>query len=137
MEPIVSVFVTVYNEQTWVEKAVRSVLDQSLRDIEVLIVDDGSTDGTRTILDGIDDPRLRVLHRPREGRATALAFATRTCRGKYLANLDADDEAFPDRLMEQSRFLERTARLRLAGKRRTAGGSESRRADSSGLPRDG
>jgi glycosyltransferase EpsE len=85
---------------------VRSLLDQSLRDIEVLVVDDGSTDGTRAVLDGIDDPRLRVLQRPREGRASALAFAVLACRGTYLANLDADDVAFPDRLKEQSCFLD-------------------------------
>ncbi|MBN2023855.1 MAG: glycosyltransferase family 2 protein [Pirellulales bacterium] len=106
MKPLVTAFITVYNEETWIEPAVRSLLDQSLRDIEVLVLDDGSTDLTRQILDAIADPRLRVIHAPRQGRAASLARATTIARGKYLANLDADDEAFPARLEMQARFLE-------------------------------
>ncbi|MBN1909737.1 MAG: glycosyltransferase family 2 protein [Pirellulales bacterium] len=106
MKPLVTAFVTVYNEETWIERAVRSLLDQSLRDIEVLVLDDGSTDRTPQILDAIQDERLRVIHSPRRGRAAALALATTEARGKYLANLDADDEAFPTRLENQARFLE-------------------------------
>ncbi len=103
---MVTAFITVYNEQTWIECAVRSLLNQSLRDIEVLVIDDGSTDRTPVILDEIRDDRLRVLSRPRTGRAASLAFATTQARGKYLANLDADDESFPGRLAAQAAFLE-------------------------------
>jgi glycosyltransferase involved in cell wall biosynthesis len=106
MRPIATAFVTVYNEETWVQRAVHSLLDQSLRDIEVLVVDDGSDDRTPAILDGIDDERLRVVRRPRAGRAPALAFAAAQAQGRYLANLDADDQARPDRLAEQVAFLE-------------------------------
>lgn len=106
MNPIVTAFITVYNEETWVERAVRSLLNQSLAYLEILVVDDGSTDRTAGILDAIDDQRLRVIHRSRSGRAEALAFATREARGRYLANLDADDEAHPLRLEKQAAFLE-------------------------------
>ena len=106
MQPKATAFITVYNEEQWVERAVASLLTQTLREIEVLVVDDGSTDRTPQILDSIRDDRLRVIHRERSGRAAALAFACSEARGKYLANLDADDEAFPERLAKQVRFLE-------------------------------
>jgi glycosyltransferase EpsE len=109
MRPLVTAFITVYNEEEWIGRAVRSLLDQTLRDIEVLVVDDGSTDGTPAILAAVDDPRFRVLRLPRSGRAAALATATVQARGKYLANLDADDEALPLRLAEQAGYLERHA----------------------------
>jgi len=104
--PIATAFLTVYNEQRRIRRAVDSLLRQTLRDIEVLVVDDGSTDRTPAILAAIDDRRLRVLRRERMGRAAALALATTEARGQYLANLDADDEAFPRRLERQVAFLE-------------------------------
>lgn len=98
--------ITVYNEETWIRSAVDSLLAQSLSDIEVLVLDDGSDDGTAAILDSIDDPRLRVVHGDRMGRAPALKKAVEMARGKYIANLDADDDAYPDRLRDQVAFLE-------------------------------
>ncbi len=106
MKPRVTAFMTVYNEKQWVGRAVESLLNQTLRDTEVLVIDDGSTDGTDQVLSSFDDPRLRVVSPGRRGRAGALAFATTNARGEYLANLDADDEAFPNRLEEQVRFLD-------------------------------
>lgn len=106
MTPIATVFITVYNEQTRTESAVKSCLGQSLGEIEILVVDDGSTDRTPEILNEIHDDGLRVVHRPRSGQAASLAFAATQARGEYLANLDADDEAFSNRLREQVAFLE-------------------------------
>ncbi len=106
MKPKVTAYMTVYNEKQWVGRAVDSLLSQTLRDTEILVIDDGSTDGTDQILGSFDDPRLRVITTTRRGRAAALAFATTEARGEYLANLDADDEAFPNRLKEQARFLD-------------------------------
>lgn len=104
--PIATAIITVFNEEKYVDLAVRSLLVQSLRDIEILIVDDGSTDRTPVILEQFDDERLRVICAGRLGRAGALAYAARNARGKYVANLDADDEAMPNRLEEQVNFLE-------------------------------
>lgn len=106
MNPVATAFITVYNEEQWISKAVESLLNQTLQNIEILIVDDGSTDRTRDILASFQDPRLRVIARDRAGRADSLAFACKEARGKYLANLDADDEAYPTRLEKQVRFLE-------------------------------
>lgn len=104
--PRVTAMITVYNGEGFVADAVQSLLAQSLRDIEVLVVNDGSTDNTAAVLDSIGDPRLRVVHLPRTGRAGALALACREARGRYVANLDADDVSFPQRLEKQAAFLD-------------------------------
>ena len=104
--PRVTAIITVYNEQTWIRCAVDSLLHQTLGDIEVLVMDDGSDDGTPEILASINDPRLKVITCDRLGRAAALAKAVELSRGRYIANLDADDEAYPDRLLLQAEFLD-------------------------------
>jgi glycosyltransferase involved in cell wall biosynthesis len=105
-QPQVTAIITVYNGAGFVNRAVESLLAQSLRDIEVLVVNDGSTDGTGEELDAIADERLRVVHLPRTGRAASLALACREARGRYIANLDADDISFPERLEKQAAFLD-------------------------------
>jgi len=105
--PIAAAWITVFNEERWIAAALLSLLGQSLRDIEIIVIDDGSTDRTAEILDSFDDDRLRILHRNRSGRAASLALAATLAEGKYLANLDADDEAFPERLERQVTFLEK------------------------------
>lgn len=105
MNPTVTAFITVFNEEEWIGRAVESLLSQTLRDIEVVVLDDGSTDRTVSILKSFDDPRLRILQPGRLGRAAALAHAATEARGEFLANLDADDEAMPERLEKQVAFL--------------------------------
>ncbi|QDV12552.1 Putative glycosyltransferase EpsE [Rosistilla oblonga] len=104
--PRVSAIITVYNEQQWIRSAVESLLNQSLADIEVLVLDDGSDDDTPAILDSFDDDRLKIVRCGRLGRAAALAQAVKLATGRYIANLDADDEAYPDRLAAQAEFLD-------------------------------
>lgn len=105
-KPKVSVFITVYNEVELIERAVRSLLNQTLENLEVLVVDDGSDDGTAEIVESIYDPRLRLIRCARMGRAAALAYACTQAQGRYLANLDADDTASPARLERQAAFLD-------------------------------
>ena len=104
--PLATAIITVFNEETFIKDAVLSLLNQSLTDIEVIVVDDGSSDRTVEIVRQIDDSRLRLEQPGRLGRASALAYATSLASGKYVANLDADDEAFPERLKLQSDFPE-------------------------------
>ncbi|MFH5804416.1 glycosyltransferase family 2 protein [Alienimonas sp. DA493] len=109
--PDVTAVMAVYNEERYVEGGVRSLLDQDLPDgltLEVVAVSDGSTDGTGAVLDRLaaEDDRLRVFHRPRSNQATCLAFAAEQARGRYVTNLDADDEALPGRLAKQAAFLD-------------------------------
>lgn len=105
--PRITAMMAVYNERDNVQRAIKSLLEQSLNDIEVLVVDDGSDDGTSEILASITDPRVRVLREnDRGGQAAALALAAHQARGNYVANLDADDVAYPDRLEKQAAFLD-------------------------------
>jgi glycosyltransferase EpsE len=119
-EPTATAIITVYNEKQWIEVAIASLLQQSVSDLEVLVVDDGSDDGTSEILDSLTDTRLRVLHVDRMGRAAALARAASEARGEFVANLDADDECYPDRIERQVEFL------RAHGDHAWVGGGEDR-----------
>jgi glycosyltransferase involved in cell wall biosynthesis len=104
--PKVTAIITVFNGANFIADSVRSLLNQSLTDIEVLVVNDGSTDTTAAVIDSINDVRLRVIHLPRTGRAASLALACEEARGLYIANLDADDISYSERLAKQSVFLD-------------------------------
>lgn len=104
--PRVTALITVYNEETWIGAALKSLFAQSHEDFEVLVVDDGSDDDTPLILSKLRDPRLRVIHAGRLGRGGALALGMQEARGHYVAILDADDEAHPARLARQAAFLD-------------------------------
>lgn len=97
--PRVSVLITTYNAAAFITETISSVLDQSFRDFELVVVDDGSTDETLATLAGFVDPRLRVLRTPRNlGIVGARNFGYRMLRGAYVATLDHDDVWRPARL---------------------------------------
>lgn len=105
--PTVSVLIPVHNRQRYIADAVGSVLNQTLRDIEVIVADDGSTDATRAVVEAIGDPRLRVVaHDRNRGIPAARNLALSAATGRYVAWLDSDDVARPVRLAEQVAFLE-------------------------------
>jgi len=104
--PAVSVLMAVYNGAPWVADAARSVLAQTLGDLELVVVDDGSTDATGDVLAGVGDSRLRVERREHEGLTRALNYGLRVARAPLVARLDADDIALPERLARQVAFLE-------------------------------
>lgn len=105
--PAVTVVIPVYNCGRYVERAVSSILNQSLIDIEIIAVDDGSTDGSGDTLDAMatSDKRLQVEHLPNSGIVVALNHGLSLARGTYLARMDGDDIAWPDRLEKQFKFL--------------------------------
>jgi len=103
--PSVSVVLPARNAERTIERAIRSILEQSLSDFELIIIDDGSTDSTRPLLDGIHDPRLRVLSTDHHGVAQAANLATRTARASLIARMDADDIAHPERLAQQMHLI--------------------------------
>ncbi|MFH0922175.1 MAG: glycosyltransferase family 2 protein [Fibrobacterota bacterium] len=104
--PLVSVVMPAYNAAPFIESAVQSVLSQTLGDIELLVVDDGSTDHTATRLAGVSDPRLRILRLTHQGVMVALNAGLAEARGEFFARMDADDLALPERLERQVRLLE-------------------------------
>ena len=105
--PQVSVVLPVYNAQRTIARAVRSILDQTLRDLELIVLDDGSTDGTVEAVRSIRDSRLRLIRAPHRGVARAANHATRLAGAPLVARMDADDFAYPTRLEKQLAWLER------------------------------
>jgi hypothetical protein len=95
----------VYNGEPWLGEAIASILGQSLADLELIVVDDGSTDGTPARLAGLGDPRVSVLSQPRAGQTAALNRGLRAARAPLVARMDADDVALPDRLARQAAFM--------------------------------
>ena len=98
--PIVSVVVPVHNAEKYLEQCIESILGQTLKNIEVICVNDQSTDGSAAILDGYveKDPRVSILQSPGLGAGGARNIGLGVARGKYLSFLDADDFFEPDML---------------------------------------
>ncbi len=116
--PLVSVLVPVYNVERYLEAAIQSIQTQTLREIEIVAVDDGSTDGSLRLLKRLEasDPRIRVFTMERNsGIAKALNLGLKDCHGRYVARLDADDIALPNWIENQLRFLSGHPEIALAG----------------------
>ena len=96
--PTVSVIMPVYQVAAYVERAARSVLGQTYADLELIAVDDGSTDGSGAVLDALarEDPRLIALHQPNAGAPAARNRALEIARGEYVCFADADDWLEPE-----------------------------------------
>ncbi len=104
--PLVSVVIATYNMAAYLPLAVQSALDQTYRNLEVLIVDDGSTDGTRKAVEPfLEDRRVRYLYQQNRGQAAAKNHGVRESRGEYVAFLDADDLWVRDKLEQQVPLL--------------------------------
>lgn len=104
--PAVSVVMAVFDGAPWVGAAVESLLAQTLADLEVVVIDDGSADATPDVLASIRDPRLRTERCARQGLTRALNRALGLARAPLVARLDADDLALPERLALQCQYLE-------------------------------
>ena len=100
MKPTISVITICYNAEKEIESTMISVLEQSFKDIEYIIVDDGSQDDTLAIATALaaNDNRIKVISSHRIGRVAALNLAVTSATCEYIANLDIDDIAHPTRL---------------------------------------
>ncbi len=103
----VSVVMSVYNADRYLEQAVKSILDQTLEAFEFIVIDDGSTDGSRSILRSFSDERLVIIEQSNQGLPKALNRGITRARSPLIARMDADDIALPSRLQEQVDFLDR------------------------------
>jgi glycosyltransferase involved in cell wall biosynthesis len=114
--PRISVLMSVYNGEAYIGESVNSVLQQTFRDYELLIVDDGSTDRTATIISAFEDPRITAIrNHTNEGLTCSLQTGLALCRGDLIARLDADDISMPRRLELQAAFLEKHPGVALVG----------------------
>jgi glycosyltransferase involved in cell wall biosynthesis len=104
--PKVTVLMAAYNANDYLHQAVNSILDQSYRDFELLIVDDASTDSSFTNRKWSDDVRIRILtNSTNRGLTKSLNIGMEHARGEYIARMDADDLSHPERLKKQIAFL--------------------------------
>jgi len=114
--PLVTVLMTVRNGEPYVRQAVASVLEQSMGDLELLVVDNASTDASLDTVRSFGDGRVRIrLNGCDLGRTRALNVGLRHARGEFVAVLDADDLADPERLALQTDFLRRHPGVAMAG----------------------
>jgi glycosyltransferase involved in cell wall biosynthesis len=96
--PGFSVVIAAFNAERTIRSAVRSVLGQTAHDLEVIVVDDGSTDSTAAIVRGFDDPRVRLVQQENHGQSNARNAGIAVSRGRYVGVLDSDDLWLPDYL---------------------------------------
>ncbi|NWG13819.1 MAG: glycosyltransferase [Acidobacteria bacterium] len=103
---LVSVVIPAYNQARYLTEALQSVMIQTLGDLEIILVDDGSTDQTAQIVKGISDPRLRYIYQDNRGLSAARNTGMRSSSGEYLTFLDSDDLFLPSKLELLVRAME-------------------------------
>ncbi len=108
MKPALTVLTTVYNGRSYLTECIDSVLNQTYKDFEFLIIDDASTDDSLDIIRSYKDPRIKIIENEENiGQVPSLNKGLKIAEGKYIARLDQDDVSLPKRLEEQTDYLER------------------------------
>ena len=116
IKPKVTVFIPVHNRENYICVAVNSILAQTFENFELVVVDDGSTDRTLEVLNSYTDPRLRVARNTRnQGIPATRNHGLKLARGEYIALLDSDDHAYPERLARQVKFLDANPQITQVG----------------------
>lgn len=114
--PEISVIVPAYNVEKYLSQSLKSLSNQNFQDFEVIVVDDASTDSTLEVARSHEDRRVRVIqHSQNAGVAAARNTGIHAARGEFIAILDSDDIAMPERLLHQRRAFEGRPRLGLVG----------------------
>lgn len=102
---LITVLMPAYNAEKYINEAIASVLNQTFTDFELLIINDGSTDTTKQIIESFEDPRIRLVNQTNQGIAAALNIGLLNAKADLIARFDADDICMPERLMVQYHFL--------------------------------
>jgi glycosyltransferase involved in cell wall biosynthesis len=112
----ITIVMPVYNTKKYVDQAIQSILNQSFQDFEFIIIDDGSTDKSLSIIKSFNDKRIQIIQNKKNlGLIKTLNKGIDLAKGKYIARMDADDIAKPERLAKQLRFLEKHTNYALVG----------------------
>lgn len=115
-EDLVSVIIPYYNDEKHIERSLQSVLDQSYRNLEIILIDDGSEEELKEILHKTKDKRIKILRNNiNEGISYSLNKGIRISRGKYIARLDSDDIMTKDRIKLQVNFLKENKEYMVVG----------------------
>lgn len=115
--PRISVLIGCWNNATTVQRAIDSILNQTITDLELIVVDDGSTDHTPELVANIEDARLRYLQLPHQGISGSLNAGIQAARAPVVAIQDADDWSLPERLERQLAVLEARMEVAVVGTR--------------------
>ena len=113
--PTITVLMPAYNAEKYIGNAIASVLGQTYADFELVIVNDGSTDGTLDVINTFYDRRIVVINQHNMGVAAALNTGLKRSKGIYIARFDADDVCYPERLEKQLGFLQQNPEYILVG----------------------
>jgi len=114
--PLVSVLMPVYNAGNYLKDAINSIIEQSFTDFEFIIIDDGSTDESVSIIKSYDDKRIKLIENGENIKIIAtLNKGISLARGKYIARMDADDISLPERLEKQIAYMESNPLVGLCG----------------------
>ncbi|WP_066157499.1 glycosyltransferase family 2 protein [Halalkalibacter krulwichiae] len=114
--PLVTVFIPLYNCEKYIKDALNSIVNQSYSNLDILIVDDGSTDNSLEIVKSFDDPRIRIVENPEnKGIPYTRNKGLKNAKGKYMAIMDADDIATFDRIEKQVRYMEENLNIDAIG----------------------
>ena len=115
-KPRVAVLMSVYNGEKYLREAIDSILNQTFKDFEFLIIDDGSTDNSSDIIRSYTDPRIRLIQNEKNiGLTRSLNKGLKLAKGEYIARMDGDDIALSDRLEKQVSFLDKYEDVKLVG----------------------
>src|ERR1700761_8376431 len=107
-QPFFSVIVPVFNRARTLDTAVRSVLAQTCQDFEIIVVDDGSSDNPRAVVEKIGDPRIRFVRQENQGGGSARNTGINAAQGRFVAPLDSDDAFLPHHLESMKNLLDGT-----------------------------
>jgi len=114
--PIISVVLSTYNDEKYIEESIQSILGQTFQNFEFIIINDGSCDNTESIIKQFKDERIIYIKNEKNlGLPTSLNIGLHIARGKYIARMDADDISLPKRFQVQLRFMERNQDIAVCG----------------------
>ena len=102
---LVSIIMPAYNGEKFIDQAINSVIDQTYDNWELIVIDDGSQDGTKEIVQNYKDPRIRYFYQYNQGQAAALNKGLDLARGEFITTLDVDDWYTPTSLEDRIEFL--------------------------------
>ena len=106
--PTISVIMSTYNEEKYIETSLKSLLNQTFSDFEIIIVDDASVDNTRILIEKLEDKRIHLIcNEENQGLTKNLNQALKYAKGKYIARMDGDDIALPRRFEKQVKYMDR------------------------------
>ncbi|MDR2206631.1 MAG: glycosyltransferase family 2 protein [Flavobacteriaceae bacterium] len=114
--PKITVAIPIYNTEKYLSFAIQSVINQTYKDWELILIDDGNTDQSLKIAKSFSDPRIKIIeNKENKGISTRLNQIIEIAKGDYLCRMDGDDMMFPERLEQQIRFMQENPDVDVAG----------------------